>query len=439
MKVFITGGTGFIGRHLVRRMAQTEHELYCLARKTSDTKELQDLGALIVVGDVTEKASLREGMRGCDWVLNLANVYTTWETDTDIYRRVNVEGTRNVLECALETGMSKVVHVSSAGVYGKPREAPFKEETPVGPVRQSEYCRSKYEGEQIAWQLYREKGLPLVVIYPCAVVGSGDPKLSGETIKRFINRRMPARVFDNTVITYVHVKDVAEAILKAAERKNNLGEKYIIGNTRLSLGDTYALVSDVSGVAPPKLHMPDVLVMFNARVLTWIADRIKRPPLWGMSIDGMRELKQGWIADGSKAERELGLVYTPIRKAIEDECAWYMKPSIGRPQAWTGEERRSQRREKTDIPCDLDGISLGHESHTKAQVANLSRQGMYIQAEEPLDEGTEAKITAIQFGSTFWVKGKVLRNTGKGMAIRFTEKAPRELDRILNARRNSGM
>jgi len=83
------------------------------------------------------------------------------------------------------------------------------------------------------------------------------------------------------------------------------------------------LISDVSGVAPPKLRMPDSLVIFNARMLTWLADKIKRPPLWGMSTDGMRVVKDGIVADGSKAERELGIVYTPIRKAVEEEVAWY--------------------------------------------------------------------------------------------------------------------
>lgn len=166
MKVFITGGTGFIGRHLVRRMAQTKHTMYCLVRKTSDTRELKDLGANIIVGDVTNRASISEGMRGCDWVIHLANVYSLWESDKTIYQKVNVEGTRNVMECALENGVSKVVHVSTVGIYGKPEESPIREETPVAPIRVSDYTQTKYEGDLIAWQLYREKRLPLVVVYP---------------------------------------------------------------------------------------------------------------------------------------------------------------------------------------------------------------------------------------------------------------------------------
>ena len=113
MKTFITGATGCIGSHMVKRLAQSEHELYCLVRKTSHVGELE-LGATLITGDVTDKDSLLEGMRGCDGVINLAAIYSFWEPNKRIYTDVNVEGTRNVMECALETDVSKLVHVSTA-------------------------------------------------------------------------------------------------------------------------------------------------------------------------------------------------------------------------------------------------------------------------------------------------------------------------------------
>jgi dihydroflavonol-4-reductase len=193
MKTFITGATGFIGTHLVKRLAQTEHKLRCLVRETSDVHTLKELRIPLITGDVTDKDSLLEGMKGCDWVVNLANIYTFWEPDKQIYTDVNVGGTRNVMECALETGVSKVVHVSTGGIYGKPEDCPFTEESPVGPVRFSEYFRTKYEGDLIAWELYEKKGLPLVMVYPVAVLGPGDPKTTGQYIQDLIYRRMPAR------------------------------------------------------------------------------------------------------------------------------------------------------------------------------------------------------------------------------------------------------
>ena len=118
---------------------------------------MKELGCEFAYGDVTDKASVLEGVRGCEWVVNLANVYSFWEKDKSIYRRVNVEGTRNVMEASLEAGVSKVVHVSTLVVWGKPRQIPFDEETPVGPERFTAYAQSKYEGDLDVWS-FTERG-----------------------------------------------------------------------------------------------------------------------------------------------------------------------------------------------------------------------------------------------------------------------------------------
>ncbi len=323
MKIFITGATGFIGTHLVNRLAQTEHKLHCLVRKNSRVRAIEELGCTLITGDVTDKDSLLKGMKGCDWVINLANIYSFWEPDNRVFKAVNVDGNRNVMECALETGISKVVHVSTGGIYGKPADDPVTEESPVGPVRFCEYFQTKYEGDLIAWELYEKKGLPLVVIYPCAVLGSGDPKATGRYIKDLINRRLPATIFHDSVLTWVHVRDVAEAIVRAAEKEDNIGEKYVVGKHRLSLKELNEMISEISGVPLPKLHLPDPIVTINARLLTLLADIIKKPPIWGMSRDQIRVMKEGFRFDGSKVERELGITYTPVRVALEEAIGSY--------------------------------------------------------------------------------------------------------------------
>lgn len=117
---------------------------------------LEELGCELAYGDVTDRASVLNGVRGCGWVVNLANVYSYWEPDKSVYRTVNVEGTRNVME----GGVSKVVHVSTMLVWGKPAQQPFSEETPVGLKRFTDYAQSKYEGDLVVWELYRERGCP---------------------------------------------------------------------------------------------------------------------------------------------------------------------------------------------------------------------------------------------------------------------------------------
>lgn len=241
MKTFVTGGTGFIGTHLVRRLAQNEHELVCLVRETSDVLTLEELGATLVRGDVTDRDSVLAGMRGCDWVANLANIYSFWEPDKRVYTEVNVEGTRNVMECALETEVSKVVHVSTSATYGKPADVPFTEESAVGPVRFSEYAETKYQGDLVA--------------------------------------------------------------------------------------EFNEMISEISGVSLPKMRLPDSVAMANATVLTAVADLLKKPPLLQMAIDQYRAMKAGLRADGSKAERELGVTYTSVRVALEEAIASYAEGS----------------------------------------------------------------------------------------------------------------
>ncbi len=323
MKVFVTGTTGFIGSHTAERLAQAGHELACLVRSTSDTGRLKKLGVTLIFGDLADRASLLEGMKGSDWIVNIAAAYSFWLPRRRTYADVNVGATRNVMECALETGVSKVVHVSTMAIYGKPADRPFKEDSDPGPVRFSEYARTKYEGDLIAWDLHKTKGLPLVMVYPGAVLGPGDPKATGEYIQNLINGRMPATVCNGAFFPFVHVRDVAEVIVRAAEKEGNIGEKYLAVGQNLTFGEINQMISEISGVALPKLRMPDSLAMANAAILTLVADIVKRPPLWGMALDQIRTMKEGAEGDGSKAERELGIVYTPIRVAAEEAVASY--------------------------------------------------------------------------------------------------------------------
>jgi dihydroflavonol-4-reductase len=316
MKTFVTGGTGFIGTPVVSRLIQGGHEPRCLVRTTSNTTGLERIGVTLVKGDVTDKASLLEGMAGCDWVVNLANIYSWWEPDKRVYSKVNIEGTRNVMECVLEAHISKVLHASTAYVYGTPATLPFTEETPVGPVRPSEYTRTKYAGDLIAWQLCEDKGLPLVMIYPGVIMGAGDPRLTGRYIKRFVSGRLSRVPFTDSVHTYVHVGDVAEAIVLALEKEDNIGEKYLVGKHQLSIHELNELISEISGAALPPTA-PGAVTVLTSTLATWAADLTKKPPRIP-PVDYIKEIREGCRFDGSKAEKELGLTYAPIRDALKE-------------------------------------------------------------------------------------------------------------------------
>ena len=323
LKVFVTGGTGFIGHHLVRRLSEEGHQIRCLVRKSSNYQPLVDLGAQPVFGSVTDRSTVCSGMEGCDWLFHLANLYSMWEPNTARFHTVNVEGTRIVLEAALEAGVKKVVYVSTVAVYGKPAQSPFTEMCERGPVLFSEYARTKSAAEKLAWELHHTRGLPLVTLYPGIVLGAGDDKASGHYIQDIIRRRVPSTIYHNSIATYIYVGDVVDAMLRAVEKPETVGQKYLLGKHDLNGREFAQMISDVSGVPLPIFRFPDWMVTGVAHLLTALAGVIRRPPLWGLSSDAARTLSNGFRCDGSKAERELGIHYTPIRKAMEEAVASY--------------------------------------------------------------------------------------------------------------------
>ena len=179
MNVFITGGTGFIGSHLVKRLVQDDHQVTCLVRKTSDRRLLQSLGVAMVEGDITTRESLRPGMQDCERVVHLAAAFKFWSPDPNIYRRVNVEGQRNLMEVALELGIPRVIDISTAGIWGNTKDKPTKESSPFGEKRSGRYFQTKYEGHLLARELLQKRSLPLVTVFPVAVTGAGDHYVFG--------------------------------------------------------------------------------------------------------------------------------------------------------------------------------------------------------------------------------------------------------------------
>ena len=322
MKIFITGATGFVGTHLIRKLAKRDYDLYCLVRQGSNASQIREMGANVITGDVTDKVSLLQGMEGCDWLINLANIYSFWEPNRRLYKEVNVIGTKNVMESAIEKGILKVVHVSTDLIYGKPADVPFTEKSEVGPVRFSEYAQTKYEGDLIAWELFDRRGLPLVVVYPGMIVGPNNPKYGAQLVRNLVKRRMPVSAFANKTSFMAYVGDVADVIVRVLEKEGNLGEKYLVGQ-QISMGAFYQMISGISRVPPPKLSIPSSLAMITGHFMTFIANLTKKQPMWGLAIDAMRTANNDIKADGSKVERELGISYTPIRVALEEEIASY--------------------------------------------------------------------------------------------------------------------
>jgi len=323
MRFFVTGGTGFIGKHLVHRLAHDGHEVVCLVRSAKKAAAIQMPGVHFVNGEIGDRQAVMDGMRGCDRVVHLANVYSMWLRNASEFQRVNVDGTRLVMECALESGIERVVYVSTVAVFGRPEEIPFNEDSQPGDGFFSQYAATKAEGNRIAWELHREKGLPLVVLYPGIVLGEGDDKASGQYIQDVIFQRVPSTIFHDSKAIYVYVEDVVDAIIAACQLPNVVGKRYLVGGHCLDGKQYVKLMSEISGCRLPILHLPDWFVLMASHLFTAISNLTGWKPIWGLSVDAGRTLKAGFVFDGSRAVKELGIHYTPIRQALTEAISSY--------------------------------------------------------------------------------------------------------------------
>lgn len=319
-KVCLTGATGFVGRHVAQLLVKRGHRVRCLVRKNSDRKFLERLGGRVefVPGDVLEPKTLRLFCKGADWVINLAGHRDFWAPTRQFYFDLNLHGAENVMRAALHAKVEKAVQVSTPLAFGVPSYMPFDEDTPAGP-QQSDYARSKYLADCAAWRMHLEEGLPLTIVYLAAVIGAGDPRPTME-VRHFAEGRIPVLVGADTTFTYVHVRDAALAIVRAAEKPESVGERYLVGRERATTREYFQIISDLTGVPVPKVNLPESVVFPLARLLTAVSRWTgQRPPV---PEDLIRTSAAGSLLfDGRKAERELGIRYTPLRTALAEAVA----------------------------------------------------------------------------------------------------------------------
>ena len=317
-KIAITGATGFVGRHVVNRLLQEpDLVLRCLVRASSDCSALAERGDRVelVKGDVCDADSLTPLVEDAWGVIHLAGYRDFWSPRRDLYYELNTRGAERVFLAALDAGIKKVVQVSTPLAFGVPREIPFNEETKPGP-HPSDYARSKYLADQIGWRLYAERGLPLTTVYLAAVIGAGDPRPTME-VRRAVERRLPVLVGADTTYTYLYVKDAAEAVVRALLNPASVGRSYLIGTERASTRAYFQLIGELASVPVPRLNLPETLLIPVAHLLERFARWTGTRP--AIPVDILKTTAAGSLVfDGSRAKRELGMRYTPLRAALRE-------------------------------------------------------------------------------------------------------------------------
>jgi len=322
MPVLVTGGTGFVGSRVVRKLLSRGDEVRCLVRKRSPLRNLDGLRVDLAEGDLQDADSLRDAVRGCGTVYHVAADYRLWSRDPGELYRSNVDGTRNLLEAAEHEGCERVVYCSSVGALGIPKDGtPGTEETAVNLEDMvGHYKRSKFLAEQEALKA-AARGVPVVIVNPSTPVGPNDikPTETGRIITRFLNDEMPA--FLDTGLNLVDVDDVAEGHLLAAE-KGRPGEKYILGNRNMTLQEILETLSALTGKPAPRGKIPYDLVLGIARINEFfMGTLLGREP--GIPVEGVRMAKKRMFFDAGKAVRELGLPQTPVEEALERAVRWF--------------------------------------------------------------------------------------------------------------------
>lgn len=251
---FVTGGTGFIGSRLVARLVAEGVRVRALARSAKKARTLAAAGAEPLSGDLADPGALRSGMDGADVAFHLAAWYQFGVRDRAGIFRVNVEGTRHVLNAARETALPRLVYCSTMGVLGNTHGKTAAEDHYDPSVHATLYTHTKYLAQQEVDRASVE-GLPVVSVLPGSVYGPNDRSLVGTLLSHYAGGRLRALVYPDSTVSYVFVDDVAEGFV-AAWRKGRPGQRYLLVSDVLTLRDTFRLLERMTGIPGPRIELP---------------------------------------------------------------------------------------------------------------------------------------------------------------------------------------
>ncbi len=314
MKAFVTGANGFTGSHLVKALEAQGHQVVALVRKTSDLSRLATTQAQLVYGDITDRTALQTGMAGADWVFHTAAYVELGIVDAAKMARINVEGTRAVLEAAQAAQVSKLVYCSTIGIYGDTQGRVIDETFQRQQADfSSAYDRTKYQAQQLV-DRFAAQGLPAVSLMPSGIYGADDPHF-GPILKNFVQGKLKVWAGGKRITGIVHVDDLVAAMLLAAERAAP-GSHYIISTGEMSTAEMFAFISQETGVPAP-WEVPEPIVRLVGNLL----DPIGRWFNWQPPISRERV---HYIYDrcvrvkGDKARQELGWQPRSLEQTLRD-------------------------------------------------------------------------------------------------------------------------
>jgi len=325
VRAFVTGGSGFIGGHLVRRLLERGEEVWALVRSPDRAAGLLAWGAELVPGDTGDQDALRKAMDGCEAVYHCAGVYRVGipATERRAMYEANVTGTERVLDAAAEAWADRIVYVSTVNVFGNTRGRVVDETyRRAGNDFLSYYDETKFLAHQAALDRIG-RGAPIVIVQPGGVYGRGDHSEIGRVIDQMREGKLRLMTFPELGFNFVHVEDVAGGIVLVHD-KGRIGESYVLGGEITTLGDVIAKVATITGRKPPRLTLPPRLARMAIPFGPIVGRLMGQPP-------NLRELISAadgvtyWATD-AKARRELGYAPRDLETGLRQTLATSEQP-----------------------------------------------------------------------------------------------------------------
>jgi nucleoside-diphosphate-sugar epimerase len=323
MRVLVTGGNGFVGRHLVSTLHARGSSVRVLALPDENTSWLEQRGIAVHRGDVRAPDTLLAAMDHAHVVVHLAAMMDVWRPIAD-YRAVNVAGTENVCRAAVAAGLSRVVHMSSSSVYRMGLGLPADETSPLAPFRDP-YPITKAAADMAVQRMIAEDGLPAVIIRPDQIFGPGDDLHFGRMADRLRAGRSVIVGSGDNAVPFVYVTDVVHGLLLAIDHPRAVGHAYNITSDRpLTQRQLLNAIAREVGASPPRVHVPYRALYAAgsaAERLAALSPSRRRPPITRLGVAFFGTDNRYAIG---KAKRELG--YSPsvsVSDGVRLAAAWY--------------------------------------------------------------------------------------------------------------------
>jgi dihydroflavonol-4-reductase len=322
---FVTGGTGFLGGEIVQRLVALGRPVKALARSEESAGKLRALGAEPVRGDVLDRRTLPEAMRGCGVVFHAAGVNAFCLHDTSPLFEGNVQGSLNTVHAAADAGVGRVVYTSSAATLGEARGSRGTESSAHRGWFLSDYERSKFEAERGVLAAAHRRRIEVVSVNPASVQGPGRATGTARLLLDYLNGKLK-NVVDAT-ISLVDIADCTEGHL-LAESRGKAGERYVLSGATLTVREGVELLQRLTGVQGAVRSLPPALAMAAAGIVEAGARLRRKNPR--VCRDLVRTALHGHAYDGSRAGRELGLRYTPVEETVRRTVDWFLEEGLVR-------------------------------------------------------------------------------------------------------------